>query len=474
LIWVGTNDGLVWNTQDGGGSWNNVTKNITGIPVWGTVREIEPSPFDAGTAYGVVDGHTNDDRKPYLFKTTDFGKTWKSVVGDLPNGHPLDYVLSVAENPNRKGMLFAGTGHAFYYSLDDGAKWTKFQTGLPAAPVTWIEIPKQFNDAVISTYGRGLWVLRDVGLLAEGAVPNATVTETKLFAPHPGVRSAREGRADITFQVAKAGKVSLEFTDAAGKAVRTMPVMARAGLNRARWNLRYDLATPVELRTVAPDNPHIWDEPRFKGKTTRPIAHWGIQQPQNEGPIAAPGRYAVRLVVDGQATPTRPLEILKDSGIPSSDADLVASTETQVRVRDRLTETANVVNRIEVLRKNIEDQTKENAGKPGVLKALADIDKKMLDVELILLSRHDLHSDDKWFVETYKTYLSLLWLAGEIGTGAGDVAGGADYRPTETSLRTLGELEKDLDRAKAAFKVLIEKELPAFNAAMAALLKPIA
>ena len=108
------------------------------------------------------------------------------------------------------------------------------------------------------------------------------------------------------------------------------------------------------------------------------------------------------------------------------------------------------------------------------MKALREMDQKMLDVELILLSRHDLHSDDKWFVETYKTYLSLLWLAGEVGTGAGDVAGGADYRPTDTSLQTLKELEADLERAKAAFTRLVEVEVPAFNQRMSALLKPIA
>jgi Mg2+ and Co2+ transporter CorA len=145
-----------------------------------------------------------------------------------------------------------------------------------------------------------------------------------------------------------------------------------------------------------------------------------------------------------------------------------------VRVRDRLSETANVVNQLEVLRKNIEDQLKTNASNAAAVKALKEMDQKMLDIELILLSRHDLHSDDKWFVETYRTYLSLLWLAGEIGSGAGDVAGGADWRPTDSSMQTLKELEADLERAKAAFKVLIDKELPAFNARMSALIKPIA
>ena len=470
LIWAGTNDGKIWVTRNGGGQWSDLTKNFTGMPAWGTVRKIEPSSHNAATAYVVVDLHTNDDRHPYLYKTTDYGRTWKSVVGDLPAAHPLDYTLSIAENPDRQGMLLVGTGHAFYYSLDDGLHWTQFQTGLPAAPVTWIDIPKGWNDAVLSTYGRGLWILRDLKALEEGG---AVAGEATLFAPHAGVRRAREGRADLTFRVPSNGRVQLVIADANGATIRTMAVNARAGLNRIVWNLRYDQAVAVALRTTPLDNPFIWDEPRFKGKDTRPIAHWGIQQPQMQGPLATPGRYTVRLTA-GERSLTQPLTILKSTDIPTSEADLVESTSAQVRVRDRMTETAEVVNRIEVLRKNIEDQLKANATNTDAVKALKDMDAKMLNIELVLLSRHDLHSDDKWFVETYRTYLSLLWLAGEVGSGAGDVAGGADYRPTDSSMQTLKELEVDLNRAKAAFKTLVDKELPAFNAKMSALLKPIA
>jgi hypothetical protein len=248
--------------------------------------------------------------------------------------------------------------------------------------------------------------------------------------------------------------------------VRKLQVNGRAGINRASWNLRYDLATPVELRTTPPDNPHIWDEPRFRGRQTRPIAHWGIQQPQSDGPIAAPGRYAVRLTASNGATVQQPLEIVKDPKIASSDADLVASTAMQVRIRDRMTETANMVNRIEVVRKQLEDQLKANAGKSNVEEAIRGMDRKLLDVELKLLSRSDLHSDDKWFVEAYRPYLNLLWLAGEVGTGAGDVAGGADYRPTDTSVQTLRELEQEITAARLAFEKVMREDLPAFQQKM--------
>src|SRR5450759_3496615 len=154
LIWAGTNDGKVWYTRDAGAKWNNVTRNIAGLPAWGTVRKIEPSHFDPGTAYVAVDLHLMDNREPFIYKTTDFGQTWKKISDALPAKHPLAYAMSITENPNRRSMLFAGTGHGFYYSLDDGARWTQLEEGLPAAPVTWIVVPKLWHDVVISTYGR--------------------------------------------------------------------------------------------------------------------------------------------------------------------------------------------------------------------------------------------------------------------------------------------------------------------------------
>ncbi len=121
LIWAGTNDGKIWYTRDAGTHWNDVTKNISGMPAWGTVSKIEPSHFDPGTAYIAVDFHLMDNRDPFLYKTSDFGQTWTKITGNLPHG-PLAYARVIAENPNKKGMLFAGTGNALYYSTDDGHK----------------------------------------------------------------------------------------------------------------------------------------------------------------------------------------------------------------------------------------------------------------------------------------------------------------------------------------------------------------
>ena len=247
-----------------------------------------------------MDYHLMENRDPFIYKTTDFGRTWTRLSDGLPKGHPLSYVLSVTENPNRKGMLFAGTGHAFFYSLDDGRTWTQFNDGLPAAPVTWIEVQPQYHDVVVSTYGRGLYLLRDITRLEQQdqVEPNAAAF---LYQPRPGFRQPRAGSAEFLYSLkAATGKVKIEIVEPGGTVIRTLDGSGRAGLNRATWDLRYDAPAQIELRTLAPDNPHIWEEARFKGHDTRPIVHWGIQQPQRQGPLATPGQYTVRLTADGQ------------------------------------------------------------------------------------------------------------------------------------------------------------------------------
>ena len=465
LIWAGTNDGQLWNTKDGGTNWTNVTKNMTGLPTWGTIRKIEPSHFDPATAYVAIDFHMMDNRKPFVYKTTDFGATWTNITGDLPAAHPLDYVLSVAENPNRKGMLFAGTGHNFFYSLDDGAHWKMFNEGLPHSAVSWVIVHKQWHDVIVSTYGRGIYILRDIAPLEQiGQMADADVM---LYPPHPGYRQARSGRADITFALKTVSQrpARIEILDSTNKLVRTVNAPTRAGFNRATWDLRYDPPRVVALRTPAPDNPHIFEEPRFRNRPTRPITHWGIQGAQTSGPLALPGKYTVRLSVNGK-TESQPLTILKDPDIKTVDADLVASAQAQVRVRDNLNASADMVNKIEVMRKQILDQQKANAEKADVQAALSDLDKKMLAVELQLISHSDMNSDDKYYVEPYKIYMNLIWLNGVVGNGAGDVAGGSDFAPTESAMNWLGDIEKDLDTAKNAYKKLVESDLDEFNKRM--------
>ena len=352
LIWAGTNDGQLWYTKDGAANWTNVTKNISGLPAWGTITSIAPSTFDPGTAYVAVDFHLMDNRDPFIYKTTDFGKTWKQISGNLPK-HPLAYVRAIAEDPNCAGLLFAGTGNGLYYSLDDGGHWTALQTGLPHAPVTWAVVQKDFHDLVISTYGRGLYIFDDITPL-EQLAKNHSDAPTVLFEPRPAYRFVHGGAAMLNFSLKAAPKdpVEIEILSAEGKAIRTLKTKAHTGINRVKWDMHYESPRLIALRTATSDNPHIWQEPRFRDADSRPITHWGIA-PAEVGPIVAPGKYSVRLTVAGQSF-TQPLTVLADPRIPASEADIESSVKTQLRIRDDITRVSDTVNQIEWLRKQLE------------------------------------------------------------------------------------------------------------------------
>jgi photosystem II stability/assembly factor-like uncharacterized protein len=465
LIWAGTNDGKIWYTPDAGKTWNDVSANLKGLPPdWGVISKIEPSHFDANTAYVVVDYHLQDNRDPWIFKTTDLGKTWTKISDGLPRG-PLGYARVVAENPNRKGMLFAGTGNALYYTLDDGAHWKALDAGLPHAPVSWVVVQKQAHDLVVSTYGRGFFIMEDITPLEQGLMEPGAVTETaKLVTPRPAFRIVRGGRADLSFmEKAPAQKpVEIEITDAKGALVRKLTVgVGRAGLNRTTWDLRYESPRAVALRTTPPENPHIWEEPRYQGQDTRAITHWGLAQAE-VGPIAAPGKYTLKMTVDGQ-TSTAPLEILRTPESHSNDAAQQESVRWQLKVRDDITVVSDMTNQIEWMRKQLEDEHKTVTGKAQMLQQISAIDKKLQEVEYKLITRADALSDDKYFQTAYNLYQNFIWLGGEIGTGAGDVQGTGDWGITETAMSLVLDLERQLTAVQAEYKTVMDKDVPAYN-----------
>ncbi len=468
LIWAGTNDGQVWYTKDGGGNWTNVSKNITSMPAWGTISCIEPSHFDPGTAYIAVDFHMMDNRDPFIYKTADFGQTWTKISSDLPSNFPLAYVKSIAEDPNRKGLLFAGTGNGFYYSQDEGGHWTSLQTGLPHAPVSWVVVQKQYHDVVVSTYGRGIYILDDISPLEQA--PGATDAAVDFFAPRPTYRGGRGGRAILNYSLKQAtrGPVEIQVLDASGTVIRHMNAGGRGGLNRASWDLRYDGPRTIALRTTPPENPHIWEEPRFRGQDSRPVTHWGMS-PIQPGPVAAPGKYTLKLNVDGKSY-TQTVQVMKDPKITTPDADLEATVKMQLRIREDVNKSSDMVNQMEWMRKQLDDVEKmlrTQKEKAELLKTVEAMDQKIQDVEYKILNKTLALSDDKYYIEAYKIYFQLLWLNGEIGPGAGDVAGGTDFGPTETSRNLLEMIEKNLASVTTEYRALMDKEIPSFNRSLA-------
>ncbi len=406
---------------------------------------------------------------------------------------------SVAEDPNCRGLLFAGTGNGPYYSLDDGGHWTALQTGLPAAPVTWVVVQKEFHDLVLSTYGRGLYILDDITPLEQMAQHHSDAPVV-LFEPRRTYRFAQGGEAMLNFSLTSAPKdpVQLEIHDPQGNLVRKLEATGIAGINRVKWDLHYDSPRVVALRTLAPDNPHVWQEPRFRDKDVRRITHWG-SKPAEVGPIAIPGTYTVHLRVDGQSF-DQPLTLLRDPRSPGSDADIQLSAKTLLRIRDDITHVSDSVNQMEWTRKQLEvieamlrpaksdekpkEQIVEDSDEPdrepppapprvwsdaeakqraALLAAAENLDKKLQGVESRLVSPALRNSDDKYFAGADGAYLDLIWLNAEVGSGGGDVAGGADFAPTATQLDTLQTLEGQVASVDSDYKQILQQDLPALD-----------
>src|SRR4029077_3677064 len=286
----------------------------------------------------------------------------------------------------------------------------------------------------------------------------------------------------------------IEILGPDGKTIRKLKAKAHVGINRVKWDMHYESPRLIALRTATSDNPHIWQEPRFRDADSRPITHWGIS-PAEVGPMVAPGNYSVRLTVAGQSL-TQPLTILPDPRISASEADIASSVKTQLRIRDDITRASDMFNQIEWLRKQIEvietmlrppkkkekekppsaepddfdepepapaEDEAQSKRKAELLKTVEEMDKKLQSVEFKLVSPSEVNSDDKYYVEAYKVYLNLIWLNAEVGSGGGDVAGGANFAPTDTELELLKGLESELTGTMAEYKKILEEELPAFN-----------
>ena len=362
VIWAGSYDGQVSVTQDGGGHWVNVTAKIKGMPPWGTIN-LEASPFAAGTAYVTSNNKETGDYQPFIFETTDYGKTWKSVAGDLPHS-AFSFVHAVREDPVRKGMLYAGTENALYVSWDDGTHWTQLRNNFPPTPVYWLTIQPKFNDLVIATYGRGIWVLDDVTALRNwDSVSSAD--KPHLFDPRPAYRfrtvvtehqSDPNGvtvgenipyGADLNYYLPVAGPVTLTVTNSDGKVVRVLKEKGTAGLNRAFWDLRGEPLHKAVLLTNPPGKPSVDTPP--KG---RPIKVWGAPSPK--GPLVVPAAFTVSLSVNGTRVGSVPLQVLTDPKSLESMSEMQQQDALSQQIEDEINQVVDLVNHLEVTRKQIE------------------------------------------------------------------------------------------------------------------------
>jgi photosystem II stability/assembly factor-like uncharacterized protein len=258
VLWVGTDDGNVQVSRDGGATWKNVTDNINGAPAnHPHISRVEPSHFDAGTCYVSIDAHRQNDMKPYVFVTRDFGASWSAVTGNLPQ---WGYVHVVREDLKNKNLLYAGTEFGFFISWNGGTSWEKFMNGMPTVPVNDILIHPRDNDLIVGTHGRGIYIMDDITPLQQLS-DKALEADFHLFDVRPGVQWLQDvtlgryiGGAKLYraanpapgtaisyyLKAAPEGDVKITITDVTGKFARNITGTKEVGLNRVQWNLRGD------------------------------------------------------------------------------------------------------------------------------------------------------------------------------------------------------------------------------------------
>jgi photosystem II stability/assembly factor-like uncharacterized protein len=500
-IWAGTNDGVVQVTRDGGAHWSNVTPGKALLPVKGTVDSVEPSRFEKGTCYVSVDLHQVDNRDPFIFKTTDWGRSWKAIAGDIPKS-PLSYVHVVREDPVRKGMLFAGTENGLYFTFDDGGRWMPLSGKLPHAPIFWLTVEPRFHDLVVATYGRGFYILDDITPLEQWNEKTRDAA-AQLFAPVPAYRFRAVSQPAYAPVGAAHGKngpdgayftywlkreipkpkntdddvpakerpplVALRIYDAAGNKVRSLRGTAEKGFNRVDWDLRYDSVRDVRLRALPKENRHVWEEKRFVGKDRRPVLYYGIED-ATQGPLVPPGTYTARLDVEGKEFVTT-IEVRKDPNSGGTAADVEEASKLTLAIYRDTNAAAEMLGELEWARLQVERTQKLlKAREPdaAAMESAAALARKMEDVEALLLQPTIAEEDQKSFRGPLGLYLKLIWLNAEVGTGAADVSGNADFAPTEPEREVFALLDRGMEDARGKFRSLFGEDVPAFNRAMQA------
>ena len=462
LIWAGTNDGLLHMTRDGGKTWTNVTRNLPGLLPWGSFRSIVASRYDAGTAYVAVDFHQVNNRDPFIYRTTDLGQTWRAITNGIPKSM-LSYVRAVAEDPVRRGLLYAGAENALYVSFDAGENWRPLQLNLPHAPVSWITVQEHFNDLVISTYGRGFWILDDITPLQQ-MTPQVLASEAHLFPPRPAYRFRFITAPSATYDDPTVGEnppygasinyflksaasapVKVTILDAKGAAVRTLTGSGLAGVNRVTWDLRGEPSDPIRMRTspLLPA-PHVrlsaegWRSPAGGGATI------AILQP--------PGTYSVKLSVGGREF-TQSLTVRKDPHSAGSETDIGAQTAMLVELRRDLNTAVDLVNRLELVRSQLES-TARLVKDPEIRKAADELTNKFTDLEMKLIDLRLTGAQD--------TIRYGAQLVSRLGYLAGGVSA-ADFKPTDQQVEVQKMLAEQVRARAAEFDALATTDVAAFN-----------
>ena len=444
-IWVGTDDSNVQLTKDGGETWLDVSP--PDLPEWTTITAIDVSHHRSGTVYISGEGHRVSNRTPYLYKTTDYGETWQKITDGIREN---DYTWVIREDPVRPGLLYAGSETGAYISFDDGSIWQSLQGNLP--PVIVMQMQVKDDDLVVSTHGRGFWIMDNISSLRE-ITPEIASAPAHLFEIVPTVRRQMGGHGwsgldkgaknpprgvMVEYYLAnKAGApATLTITDANGETIKEFSggsddnagLAAEQGVNRFFWDMKYP-------GTVMPPPNGALD------------GFMSVDYSPPTSPLAPPGQYKVRLAVNGEVF-EQPFEIRKDPRTGASDADLKSQFELMVDIRDRFTEVSNPVLKIREVRAAL------NEKRADLPESAADDTDAILDelrqIEGILMI---------WMgTEAHPMMWSPPGLTEKLSALSSAVSSG-DIKPTPSMVAVFADITERFEIQRNRLNQIIDQEL---------------
>ena len=475
-IWTGSDDGLIQLSRDGGKNWSNMTPPTSIMPEWIQINSIDASPHDPATLYVAATMYKWDDNRPYLYKTSDYGKTWKKITTGIPE---TAFTRVIREDPNKRGLLYAGTETGMYVSFDNGDHWQSLQLNLPVVPITDLAIQKREKELVVATQGRSFWILDDLPLLHQmmDAGGLSAAGETRLYKPKESYRMPGGGGAPLpasatvgrnppngvvvyySLKDKPATEVEIEFLDQAGKSIRKFtgrvrkpgeaPTPPPAPAGEGGFGAPPPPPVPMEVGL----NRFVWD-PRHADAVRFPgMILWAGD---TRGPKMPPGTYQVKLTVDGKSL-TQNFEIKADPRLSTTPADYAKQLELGLKIRDKLTETHNAIIQIRDVRKQVEDLLKRVAGQPNfkvVNDAGTALNKNLTTIEEALYQTKNQSSQDPL---NYPIRLNNKLAA------LGGVVGSAEAAPTAQSYAVYDELVTQIDAELQRLAQIMRTDVPAFN-----------
>ena len=442
VLWTGSDDGLLHVSKDGGENWENVTPK--GMPEWMMINSIEPSVFDAGTAYVAGTRYKLGDFAPYLYKTSDYGKSWKKITNGIASEH---FTRVLREDPEQKGLLYAGTETGMYISFDDGANWKPFQLNLPIVPITDLKVKQ--NNLIVATQGRSIWILDDLSLLHQ--LKNAEKEKNILFKPKDAYRMDGRSRKSKTsgtnhpagvvtyfyLQNAKDKEVSISYLNTENDTIQSFSTT--------------DDKNKLEVSDGA--NMHTWD---MRGEGAERLDGMILWWASTEAPQAVPGDYKVVLKIDNE-TYTEDFKILPDGNAETDAAgmqkqfDFISSVNETV---DKAHKSIKKMRQVEAQLKDFQKQYKGNEKVKPLLEKAKTLSDQLSEIENALYqTKNKSNQDPLNFPIKLTNKLAHL----------NSLVGMDDFPPTTQDIQVKNELTAKINSELNKFDRLLNNEIKEFN-----------